>query len=281
MAQSHSATVRARRLGVALRKLREDNNLTFEHVAKRLGCHHTKVRRIEKAEVKAEIADIEELLDIYGVDPAHRLELLDWAQNAWRRGWWDAYPDILTGPFVALEDEAATIRSWQTVLIPGLLQTDDYARALISTAVPKPDEREVEDRLGARMQRRKILSRASAPRLHAVIGEAALRQQVGGVEVMRVQRKHLLEVADRSNVTVQVVPYVAGAHTGVGGQFVVFSFDHEADPDVAYIENLGGDLYVESEDAVSRFRMAWSNIVGVALSPSESVAFIAAHDSEE
>jgi transcriptional regulator with XRE-family HTH domain len=276
MAQQHSATVRARRLGLALQELRENRGLSFADVAVRLHCHHTKVRRIEKAAVKAEIADIKALLSIYGVEDPRRLELLDWAENAWQRGWWDAYPDVLTGPFPALENDSNLVRSWQAQLIPGMVQTEEYARALISTAVPRPDPDEVHRRVQARLARSALLGRDRAPHFQAILGEAVLRQQVGGDDVMRDQLAHLLKVGQRDNVTIQVLPFTAGAHAGMGGPFIVLSFEHEADPDVAYIENLGGDLYVESEEALARFRLAWGDVADVALPPNESADLIAA-----
>jgi transcriptional regulator with XRE-family HTH domain len=276
MAQAHSATVRARRLGRELHELRDEVGLSFADVATRLNCHHTKIRRIEKADVKAETEDIEALLDIYGVPTDRRLALVNLAENAWRRGWWLNFNDVLTGDYVSLEDESALIRSWQTLLIPGLLQTDDYARALISTAVPKPGPEEIEQRVEARQKRRKLLDRKNAPHLHAILGEAALRQEVGGPDVLRDQLNHLLKVAGQDNVEIQVAPFAAGAHPGLEGPFVVLGFEHEKDPDVAYAEHLGGNFYGESEEALARFRLAWGDVSGAALPPNASADFIAA-----
>jgi len=281
MAQRHSPTVRARRLGRELQKLRDERGLNFAEVAARLDCHHTKIRRIEKAEVKSEIEDIKDLLEIYGVPTDRRLALLDLAENAWRRGWWTAFNDVFTGDYVSLEDEATQIRSWQALLIPGLLQTDDYARALISTAVSQPDLEEIDKRVEARQKRRRLLARANAPHLHAILGEAVIRQQVGGTQVMRDQLYALLKIGGRDNVTIQVLPFSAGSHPGLDGPFVVLEFEHPADPPVAYTENLGGSFYAESEAALNTFRLAWNSVVDAALTPEDSAAMIAALASEE
>jgi transcriptional regulator with XRE-family HTH domain len=273
MAQAHSPTIRARRLGSYLQQLRDEHGLSFAAVAARIDVHHTTVRRIEKGLHKTDIAVITELLDIYGVDHARRLELLDLADNAFRRGWWLEYPE-LDGMFLAFEDEASLIRNWQTSLVPGLLQTEGYARALIATAVPPLPSDEVEKRVRGRLERQDLLSRENGPQLHAILSEAVLRQQVGGPEVMRDQLDHFLKAGERDNVTVQVLPFGSGANVGLCGSFALLGFAHPSDPDVAYTENLSGSVYPESEAALTRFRMAWGDVADDALSPDESAAYI-------
>jgi len=279
MTAPHSSTVRARRLGLYLRKLRESHGRDYAYVAALLGVHHTTVRRIEKGATKPEPEMVEELLGIYGVDPTERLGLLDLAKNAWRRGWWQEY-GFLDDLFVSLEDESSVIRSWQPQLIPGILQGEDYARALFLTAKPQPTLAEVDQRVDARIKRQALLRRHNAPNLHAVLGEAALRQQVGGTQATNRQFDHLLQVADRDNVTLQVLPFAAGAHTGLSGPFTVLEFAHADDPDVVYTEDLSGHVYSESETALTRFRLAWGDVIDAALDPDHSVAMIAALVSE-
>lgn len=274
MTAPHSPTVRARRLGFYLEKLREEHELDAGTVAARIGKHLSTVRRIEQAKTQPDGPVIEALLGVYGVDEAHRLALLNLAENAWRRGWWQEFGDVLDGTFACLEDEAHLIYSWQAQLIPGLLQTDEYARALFSTGTPRPSAEEIEQRVDARARRAKLLRRTPAPQMHAILGEAALRQQVGQPDTMREQLRHLLDVSDRGNVTLQALPFEAGAHLGLAGPFVIFGFSHPDDPDVAYTENLSGSAYSESEKALKRFRLAWSDIADAALSPEDSVSMI-------
>jgi transcriptional regulator with XRE-family HTH domain len=280
MTAPHSPTVRARRLGSYLRTLREDVGLTFDEVATLTGKHHSTIRRIEKGETKPEFDFVEELLLAYGTDESRRVALLSLAENAWRRGWWQEFGDVLDGTFACLEDDANTIRSWQTDLVPGLLQTEDYSRSLFASGLPSPAASEVEQRVDARSRRRKLLRRTPAPHLHAILGEAVLRQEVGGPEVMAAQLRYLLEVGERDNVTIQVLPYFAGAHAAMAGPFVIFGFEHADDPDVAYTESLSGSTYSESATALGRFRLAWGGIADVALSPDESASMIGALTDE-
>lgn len=271
----HSPTVRARRLGSYLRELRENHQLTFDAVAKRVGKHHTTIRRIEKGAHRPDPQLIEALLDMYGVGHPQRLELIDLATNAWRRGWWQQYGDVIDDTFAVLEDDAHHICTWQAQLVPGLLQTDDYARALFSKCAPLPDSDEIEQRVDARGRRRKLLQRSNSPQLHAVLGESALRQQIGGKDVMRQQLRHLLKVADQENVTIQVLSQSAGAHPGMSGSFTIFLFEHEDDPSVAYTEAASGNTYSESETALEHFRLTWSGVVDAALPSVQSVEMIA------
>lgn len=276
MTAPHSPTVRARRLGSYLRQLREQHHLTAATVGARIGKHHSTVHRIEHAKTRPEAEVIESLLDVYGVKKAQRLELLNLAENSWQRGWWQEYDDVLEDSFACLEDEASAIFTWQPQLIPGLLQTDDYAQSLISAGASAPPREEIEQRVDARIRRRKVLRRTPPLQLHAILGETALRQEVGGPDVMRAQLRYLLEVGERDNVTIQVLPFSAGAHPGLSGPFVIFEFAHEDDPAVAYTENLSGSAYLESETALRRFRLAWGDVLDAALSPVQSADFVAA-----
>ncbi|WP_067484881.1 helix-turn-helix domain-containing protein [Actinomadura hibisca] len=269
------ATVRHRRLARELRRLREGAGLRPAAVARDLGWDRSKISRIETARTKPREADVAALLAMYGCTGPHRDELLALARDARRRDWWAAFGEVFDGTFVALEDQAAEICSWQPQTVPGLLQTEEYARAVITAARgcgPEEAHRHVQ----ARMARRPLLGRPSgAPHLDVVLDEAVVRRVIGGPDVMREQLSELWAAAHRPNVTVRILPFSAGAHAGVDGRFVLLGFAHEDDPDVAYIESAAGDLYPESAEEVTRLRLAWERLRGAALSPKDSAAFLA------
>ena len=267
------ATVRQRRLGRDLARFRERAGLSQEQAAEQLGWSRPKVGRIEAAKTMPKIADVEALLGLYGADSAEAALLVRLAKDAQQRGWWTAFNDVFTGSFVGLEDEAAEIRTWETQFVPGLLQTEAYARAVISAARPDSPE-SVHRRVQARMARRTLLGRDNAPKLHAVIDESVLRRAIGGPEVMNAQFARLAAMTKQPNITLQVLPFAAGAHAGLEGPFVLLSFSDPADPDIPYIESQGGDVYLEAADQVARIRLVWERIVAAAASPEESLAII-------
>lgn len=283
MAQAHSPTIRARRLGKRLHDLRDTHQLDVKTVAARLRVSHMTIRRLEHGLTKADLGVLQELLDLYGVTTTERLELIHLAENAFRRGWWLEYGDVLDDTFVLLEDEASEIFTWQSLLVPGLLQIDAYARALFevwprvgpATSLEHTTA-EVERRVKARRSRRDILDRPGGPRLHAVLGEAALRQEVGDAETMRDQLAYMVKMASREDITLQVLPYSAGAHPGLSGPFSIFEFEHSEDPAVAHTENLSGSAYPESAEALNRFRLTWGSVTDAALPPQESASMIEA-----
>lgn len=271
--------MRARRLGRYLAELREHYGLEIAQVARDIDTSHMTIRRVEQGLHQTDLAILEKLFDRYHVDYERRMELLDLAASAFRSGWWLEYGDVLHDVFAVMEDEASRILSFQSQVVPGLLQTDAYARALFESGLAAPDTWEaqnVEKRVRARRERRAILDRENPPQLHAVLGEAAVRQQVGGLDVMGGQLSHLAEMATRDNVALQVLPFTAGEHAGLGGSFIVFEFAHPDDPDVVHSENLSGSAYSESESALARFRLAWGSVVDAALAPDESAALLAA-----
>ncbi|MFC6879730.1 MULTISPECIES: helix-turn-helix domain-containing protein [Actinomadura] len=275
MVQPHSPTVRGRRLARELRQLRADAEITPEQAAVRLGWSRFKISRIERAQTKPSAADLNAMLDLYGADGGRRAALDHLAKNAWRRGWWTSYKDVFTGSYVGLEDEAATIRSWQIQVIPGLLQTELYARHLLEAAFPG-DPAAVDRRLQARMARKTLLSRKDAPVLDVVLDEAALRRKVGSRLAMKEQLLAIALASERPNVTVRVLANEAGAHAGLGGPFVILGFGAVLDePDVVYVEGFGGDVFLESADEVARSNLTFNRICDVAMPPERSVAFIA------
>ncbi|MEV6981185.1 helix-turn-helix transcriptional regulator [Sphaerisporangium sp. NPDC051017] len=276
MSIAHSPTVRLRRLARELRRMREGTGISPEGAAAQLGWSRSKVSRIETGRTRASPTDVAQICDLYGTDSSTRAALIQLAKEVRRRGWWTAYADVFTGSYVGLEDEAALIRQWEVQLVPGLLQTEDYARTVISTVRPElHDPADIDRRVMARMARRTLLSRAKAPHLHAVVDEGVLRRQIGSREVMYGQLEALITAARRPNVTIRLLPYSVGVHAGLEGAFTILSFPDELDPDVAYVESTAGDVYVESSEQVERYTVAFERICDVALSPEHSIGLIA------
>lgn len=278
------ATVRQRRLARTLRQLRETAGLKPEAVALELRWDRSKVSRIETCRVRAKTGDVGELLDLYGIASPDRDALLALANAASQRGWWTAFNDVFTGSYVELEHDASLIREWQSQVIPGLLQTEDYARAIIgasrdtsTTGISDGIERVVQ----ARMARRTLLGRENAPALHVVLDEGVLQRQVGGRDVMRRQLSSLWDAAQRPNITLQILPFSAGAHAALLGSFIVLSYEDPADPDVPYSEGPFGDVYPESAGESTRTNVMWNRIVDAALSPQRSAEVIAALIEQE
>ncbi|MEU9831204.1 helix-turn-helix transcriptional regulator [Streptosporangium sp. NPDC048047] len=275
MSPFQSPTVRLRRLARELRTMRERSGLKPEEVAARLGWSRSKVSRIETGRTRASSADVADICDLYGADSPVRAGLIQLAKDVRQRGWWAAYADVFTGSYIGLEDEAVLIRQWEVQLVPGLLQTEDYARAVISAGRPEPhDTGDVQRRVMARMARRTLLSRSDAPQLHTVLDEGVIRRPIGGWEAMCGQLDALQAAARRPNVTIRVLPYSAGAHAGLEGAFTILSFAEDIDPDVAYVEGTAGDVYVESSEHVDRYKMAFARICDAALPPEDSARLI-------
>lgn len=275
MALVYSPTTRGRLLALELRRLRERSGLEQAGAAKALAWSKSKLSRIEGAEVKVTEVDILALLQLYGA--GERADtLIRLRKDSWQRGWWTAYSDAFTGPFVALEDQATRILTWETQLVPGLLQTKEYAHALIGTLRHDEDPKVVHDRVTARINRQRILDRPDAPEYRAVLDESILRRQIGSAEITRDQLSHLVEMGRRPNITIQVMPFTAQIHPGLDGPMTLFSFASDDDLDVAYAEGLGGDVYLESATELRRIRVATQSIGEAALLPEESLDHIAA-----
>lgn len=275
------ATVRQRRLARALRKTREERGLKPEAVAEELHWDRSKISRIETFRVKARPGDVTALLDLYGVTSPDRDALISLAATASQRGWWTAFSDVFTGSYIELENEAERIRTWQAQLIPGLLQIPAYAAAVIQAARPGDSAESIDLRVKARVARQTLLDGEGARAFHAILDEGAVRRRVGAADVMRRQLSALWDRAHQPNITIQVLPFAAGAHAGTAGSFVVLSYADDADPDVPYAEGVFGDVYPESTDELSRTNLIWDRIADAALSPSDSAAFIAELMSEE
>lgn len=274
-----SPTVRHRRLGRELRRLREQAGLVSTEAATRLGWSLSKVNRIESGRIMISEADLIAACELYGADSATQASLVQLARDASRRGWWTAYADVFTGSYIALEAEATAIRTWEPLLVPGLLQSEGYARAIIAARHPDLSDSELARRVDARMQRKTRLLGMSAPTFCAIIDEGVLRRPIGPCDVMDRQLADLLQVADWGNVTIQVLPFAAGAHPGLEGAFSVLSFE-AGDPDVGYVESPGGEVYVEAAGQVGQLMLLFDRLTKAALSPEESAALIAAARSE-
>ncbi|MFC4906731.1 helix-turn-helix domain-containing protein [Actinomadura gamaensis] len=269
----HSPTARRRQLIAELKQLRERAGLTQEQVAERLDWHHTKVFRIETGRSGPHPNDVRLLVDVYGVkDPAEREALVQLAKEARKRGWWYSYRDVLPSKYefyVGMESEASVINTFELAVIPGLLQTEEYARELFRGGPLELEQEEIQRRLEVRIMRQQILARLDRPQLWAILDESAIRRLVGGPSVMKAQLEHLLEVS-HGKTTLQVVESRVGAHPGTTGSFVVLGFPDPADVDVVYMETIGGNLWVDKPEEVTQYATAFNHLRAVALSPDRT-----------
>jgi transcriptional regulator with XRE-family HTH domain len=274
----HSPTVRRRRLAAVLRRLREELGLTIEHVARELEMHPTTLSRIETGRRGILPRDLKPILAVYGVAGERQEDLLTLARQARQRGWWQSYGDVLPGEYstlIGLEAEASEIRTYEHQLVPGLLQTEDYARAIIRVFRPSDPDEEIDRRVKVRMERQSRLSSDPALNLWVVLDEAVLRRTVSGSDVMRRQLQRLIDVADRPGITLQVLPFAAGEHPGMTSSFVILRFPEPSDPDVVYLENFTSGLYVEEQEEIARYTLVCDHLGAMALSPRESARLIA------
>ncbi|CAL9644970.1 hypothetical protein SUDANB105_06452 [Streptomyces sp. enrichment culture] len=278
----HGPAVRRRKLGAELRALRTNAGLTSGEAARLVGWHQSKVSRIETGASGVKPADVRILLDAYGVrDPRLRELLLALAGSGGGQGrdhWWHAYRGVLPPTyrdFISLESQASAMRTLETSVVPGLLQTPEYARAVTRAAVEGLDEDGLDALVEVRLARQDVLRSHPPLRLCAVLDEAVLRREVGGPDVMRRQLHRLLEAARLPQVRLQVLPFSAGAHIGVTGPFVVFSFSNTSDLDVVVLDHLTSSLYLERKEDVEAYTEAFDALRRNALSPEESLDYIA------
>lgn len=244
-------------LGKRLQVLREGAGVSYEQAASALDVTHATIRRMEKADVGLKLPYVEKLLRIYGVTAPEELEeFLALAREANRPGWWHRFRDVLPewfSVFVSLEGEASLIRAYEPHYVPGLLQTEDYARAVLRAGKPHADDDEIERGVTLRMQRQSVLTKAGAPLLWVVMDETVLRRPIGGPSVMRGQVDRLIEATRMPNVRLQVMPFTAGPHPAMYGPFHIFRFPIRELPDIAYTESLVGGVYLDQQDDVSAF----------------------------
>jgi len=263
-----------------LKRLREAAELTQEEVADQLDWHPTKVMRIETGRTAPHPNDVRLMVDLYGMTDRDQVAaLVKLARDARQRGWWYSYRDVLLNRydfFIGLESEASSIRDFELAMIPGLLQTADYARALMHGDSPELGHEEVERRVEVRTTRQQVLVHDNRPQLWAILDEAAIRRVVGGPAVMRAQLEHLIAAGEQGRTTIQVVPYGAGAHPGQAGPFIVLGFAEPSEPDVVYMETVGGNLYLDKAGEVHLYTMAFDHLRALALSPADTRAMLRA-----
>ncbi len=274
MTERRSPTIRRRRLGAELRQRREAAGVTIEFVAERLECSASKVSRIETGHTTATVRDVRDMLGIYGVVGAECEELIQIAREARQKGWWHPFSPVLSGAYVGLEAAAGSIRAYEQQVIPGLLQTEDYARAMIRSARPDITGEEIEQRVRVRMGRQSLLTQDDPIELWVVLDETVVSRPVGGDTVMRAQLERLVEAADLPNVTLQILPFEVGAHAGMDGTFTILGFPEAGDPDVVYAENATGGLFLEKRDELQKYVFIFDHIRAAAIRPEVSVALI-------
>jgi transcriptional regulator with XRE-family HTH domain len=271
-------TVRRMLVGAQLRRLRTDLGLSRAEAAEAIRASEWKIHRLENGQVGFKRRDLVDLLTFYGVtDPDEVEELLEMAADANSPGWWQPYGDLLPAWFrayVDLEAAAALIRTYEGQLIPGLLQTDDYMRALVHGAHLDDSGGEVGRRVRLRMARQMLLTREQPPRLWAVVDEAALRRPVGGLEVMRAQLERLLEVSKLPNVTLQILPFGTGAHPAMGNSFSILRFPDEELPDLVYLEHLTNAVYLDKRPEVERYLDVMELLCDQSEPPAKTEEFI-------
>ncbi|MFC8712657.1 helix-turn-helix domain-containing protein [Streptomyces sp. NPDC057197] len=278
----HGPAVRRRKLGAELRALRTGVGLTSGEAARLVGWHQSKVSRIETGASGVKPADVRTLLDAYAVQDAQLRELLlmlsgaDDGQD--RPHWWHAYRGVLPPTyrdFISLESQASAMRTLETSVVPGLLQTPAYARAVTRAAVDGLDDERLDALVEVRLARQGVLRAVPPPTLKAVLDEAVLRREVGGPEVMAHQLERLAEAARLPQVSLQVLPFAAGAHIGITGPFVIFSFSNTSDLDVVVLDNLTSSLHLERKEDLEAYSEAFDTLRSHALSTEDSLDFIA------
>ena len=272
---SINPTVRRRRLGAELRRLREQKGMTAEDVAQQLLVSQSKISRLENGRRSISQRDVRDLCTVYGVTDEAMVEgLMTMARESRQRGWWHAFGDLPYSVYIGLEQEAAKILVYESLLLPGLLQTREYAQALVTGIQPDRDLEAVNRRVDVRMQRQERIHGEDPVDLWAVIDEAALQRTVGNPEIMRAQLEHLAQLGDMPHVNIQVLPFRSGAHPGMSGAFSILEFPESADTAVVYLEGVTSDLYLEKELDVRRYTGLYEHLRASALSTAESKALI-------
>jgi hypothetical protein len=278
---AHSAnrpTVRRRIVGAQLRRLREASRVSRREAAASIRAGESKLARIEAGRVGLEEHDVKQLLELYGIHEAQERDaLLALAREANRPGWLQEFSGAVPAwfrPYVDLEEAAQVIRTYEVQFVPGLLQTEDYARAVIAHGLSDPPEEEVTRRVELRLRRQQILTAPNPTRLWAVIDEAALWRPIGGSDVSRAQLRALLEAARLQHITVQVMPFRVGGHAGEAGAFTILRFPEPELHDIAYVEQLTGAMYLERDDDMDSYGAAMERLCVQSASPEESMDLI-------
>ena len=272
MASNVNPTVRRRRLGQELRKLREQKNMTAEEVAERLLVSQSKISRLENGRRSISQRDVRDLCGVYEVEDQRVVDsLMEMARDSRQQGWWHTFGDIPYSVYIGLETDAESLRVYEPQIVTGLLQTPAYAEALVRGALPETSAAEIEKRVGVRMRRQERITTENDPlRLWSVLDEAALHRVVGGKRVMREQLEHLLKLSELPHVTVQVMPFEVGAHPGLNGQYAILEFADAADSSVVYLEGVTSDLYLEKAQDVQKYAVMYEHLRAQSLSVEAS-----------
>ncbi|MEV4644675.1 helix-turn-helix transcriptional regulator [Saccharopolyspora sp. NPDC049357] len=265
-------------LGGQLRRLREQRGISREAAGDAIRGSHAKISRLELGRVSFRERDLNDLLTLYGVrDSGERAAFMSLARQANEPGWWHQYGDLLPSWFetyLGLEQAAEIIRTYEAQFVPGLLQTPDYARAVILLGHGQEPEAEVDRRVALRMRRQDILTRPEPPTLWAVIDEAALRRPIGGERIMRGQIEHLIRISELPNVTVQLLPYSVGGHAAAGGPFTIVRFPETDLPDVVYLEQLTSALYLDKRNDLDQYQAVMNLLSVQAATPQDTTQLL-------
>ena len=275
MPEVRSPTVRRRELGALLRKLRTQKGFTVEQAASQLMFSMSKLSRMETGHGIATLRDIRDLCDLYGVtDEAERDRMMSLALEGKQAGWWQGYDLDYFATYVGLEAEAVEIKYYQSAIVPGLMQTPAYARAMHEAGIPKFTPERIDQLIEVRLTRQRLLVQKQPVRLEVVLDEAVLHRLVGGPAVMKGQLDRLIELSDEPNVSMQVIPYSAGAHPAMDSTFNILEFTGSV-PSVVYVEGLVGWLYIELAQDIERYEQVFDRLRDIALNPKESIELIA------
>ncbi|MGI5288092.1 helix-turn-helix domain-containing protein [Nonomuraea polychroma] len=265
-------------LGSQLRKLREAKNVTREEAGHLIRGSESKISRMELGRVGFKERDVADLLTLYGVvDQQARSAVLDLVATANEPGWWHRFNDVLPTWFqayVGLEEAAARIRTYEVQFVPGLLQTKEYARAVVTAGAAGIGAEEIARRVDLRLERQRILDKPEGPVFWAVIDEAALRRPIGGTEVMRAQLEHLIDLMRQPNITIQIMPFSFGGHSAEGGAFSILRFPDPDLPDVVYVEQLASALYLDKREDVDRYTEVMERLCAVSTTPDETIELL-------
>jgi transcriptional regulator with XRE-family HTH domain len=277
VASNVNPTVRRRRLGQELRRLRELKGMTAEEVAERLLVSQSKISRLENGRRSISQRDVRDLCGVYEVEDQRIVDsLMEMARDSRQQGWWHTFGDIPYSVYIGLETDAESLRVYEPQLVTGLLQTRAYAEALVQGALPETSTAEIEKRVQVRMRRQeRITAEANPLRLWVVLDEAALKRVVGSRLVMREQLDHLIEMSQLPHVTVQVLPFEVGAHPGLNGQYAILEFADAADSSVVYLEGVTSDLYLEKAQDVQKYAVMYEHLRAQSLNVEQSRQFIA------
>jgi transcriptional regulator with XRE-family HTH domain len=248
--------------------------MTVDDVARELMCSTPKISRIETGTRSPTLRDVRDLCRLYHLDDAEQRRLMTIAREAKEQGWWNKFDDLGIDSLIGLETEAKNISAHDSSFIPWAFQTEQYARDIIKGILPRIDDRILDERVIARMTRQEILRTPDPPYLWSLIDESALRRAVGSSRLMREQLSNILETAASPNVTMQVVPFEAGAHPGLDNTFMLLEFDSSVQSPVVFVENLAGNFYLERDAEIQRYREALEHLRACALSPANSVKYI-------